>query len=222
VVEFDGEFFPICSGTLIASDVFLTAAHCTDFLPSEGIALDDVWVSFDPSFDQSSPLLPGTADINEEYSSKQSDPHDIAVIVLDDPATGITPARLPRQGLLADLKASGQLKKKTYTAVGYGTVRDSRKKGFQGIQDNSDRRFATQTANSLTGAWLKLSMNQATGDGGTCYGDSGGPHFLGGPASNLIVSLTVTGDAVCKASDVTYRLDTASARSYLDDFVTLP
>jgi len=38
-------------------------------------------------------------------------------------------------------------------------------------------------------------------DGGTCYGDSGGPHFLGD--SNKIVSLTVTGDAWCRATDVT-------------------
>jgi hypothetical protein len=29
---------------------------------------------------------------------------------------------------------------------------------------------------------------------------SGGPHFLGGYDSNLIVSLTVTGDAVCVAT----------------------
>ena len=29
VAEFDGEKFLICSGTLIADDVFLTASHCT-------------------------------------------------------------------------------------------------------------------------------------------------------------------------------------------------
>jgi hypothetical protein len=40
--------------------------------------------------------------------------------------------------------------------------------------------------------------------------------------SNLIVSITITGDAWCRASDKTYRLDTASARDFLDDFVTLP
>ncbi len=40
--------------------------------------------------------------------------------------------------------------------------------------------------------------------------------------SNLLVSLTVTGDAVCRATDKTYRLDTAAARDFLDDFVTLP
>ena len=50
----------------------------------------------------------------------------------------------------------------------------------------------------------------------------GRPHFLGGVTSNLLVSITVTGDAMCRATDKTYRLDTASARAFLDDFVTLP
>jgi len=63
-------------------------------------------------------------------------------------------------------------------------------------------------------------MNPSTGDGGTCYGDSGGPHFLG--ETDMVVSLTVTGDAPCRAMDTTYRVDTESARSYLAPFVTLP
>jgi hypothetical protein len=49
-----------------------------------------------------------------------------------------------------------------------------------------------------------------------------GPHFLGGVESNLIVSITITGDFWYRAIDKTYRLDTASARSFLDDFVALP
>ena len=32
----------------------------------------------------------------------------------------------------------------------------------------------------------------------------------------------ITGDAPCRATDVTYRVDTAGARDFLDDFVTLP
>jgi hypothetical protein len=75
---------------------------------------------------------------------------------------------------------------------------------------------------SLTDAWFTLSMNEATGNGGTCFGDSGGPHFLGGETSNLVVSLTVSGDAVCKATDKTYRVDTEPAREFLSQFVDLP
>jgi hypothetical protein len=40
--------------------------------------------------------------------------------------------------------------------------------------------------------------------------------------SNLLVSITVTGDRWCKATDTTYRVDTDSARDFLEDFVTLP
>jgi secreted trypsin-like serine protease len=82
--------------------------------------------------------------------------------------------------------------------------------------------YALQSALTLEKAWLLLSMNPSTGSGGACYGDSGGPHFLGGVESNLIVSITITGDAMCRATDKTYRLDTEAAREFLDDFVALP
>jgi hypothetical protein len=36
------------------------------------------------------------------------------------------------------------------------------------------------------------------------------------------VSITVTGDAQCRATDKTYRLDTASAREFLGQLVDLP
>ena len=63
-------------------------------------------------------------------------------------------------------------------------------------------------------------MNPATGDGGPCYGDSGGPNFLG--ASDIVAATTITGDAVCRATNVVYRLDTHSARGFLKRYVNLP
>jgi secreted trypsin-like serine protease len=186
-----------------------------------------VWVSFDPVFDPStSTLLPGTTHTHPEFGFSGpggfSDPHDIAVIELDAAVTGITPVQLPTEGLLDDLKTSSQLRSATFTAVGYGAVRETRKMGWQSLLDNTERRFGLQTANALRPAWLQLSMNQATGNAGTCFGDSGGPHFLGGATSNLQVSLTVTGDTWCKATDTTYRIDTESARDFLEEFLTLP
>lgn len=210
VAEFDGERFLICSGTLIAPDVFLTASHCT-------IGLDRVWVTFDPSFDEASQLRPGTAHTNPLFGSGGfSDTHDIAVVVLDDPVAGVTPARLPTAGYLNSVRLKGQ----RFTAVGYGTVREIKQKGPHSLFFDGQRRYADQGFRSLTKAWLNLSMNPSVGSGGTCYGDSGGPHFVG--SSNLVVSLTVTGDRFCRATDVTYRTDTASARAFLGDFVTLP
>jgi Trypsin len=225
IIQRDGEFRRLCSGTLIAPDVFLTASHCTAALTSLGIPADAVWVTFDPVFEQDSELIPGTAHTHPEFGFSGpggvSDPHDVAVIVLDNPV-GIQPAQLPEQGLLDELKSAHALDDRVFAAVGYGTVRETRKGGPAGILRNTERRFALQSALSLQQAWLTLSMNQATGDGGTCFGDSGGPHFLGGETSNLIVSITVTGDTVCKATDKTYRIDTPPARDFLDDFVDLP
>jgi Trypsin len=210
VAEFDGEKFLICSGTLIDEDVFLTASHCT-------VGLQDVWVTFDPSFDDASPLHSGTAHTHPLFGSGgQSNPFDIAVVVLEEPVSGITPARLPSAGFLDSIR----LKDERFTAVGYGTVRETKRKGPHSLFFDGQRRFADQGFRSLTKSWLNLSMNPSTGSGGTCFGDSGGPHFLG--SSNLVVSITVTGDRFCRASDVTYRTDTTSARDFLDAFVNLP
>jgi secreted trypsin-like serine protease len=217
----------VCTGTLIDTDVFLTASHCTSFL--ESVEVEEVFVTFDPTFDEDSPLIEGTMVTNPNYNAfsgqyGMSDPGDIAVILLHEAATGITPAELPPPGLLTEMKQSHELQDQLFTAVGYGTIRETRRGGFDAILDNTKRRFAVQEYLSLTKAWLTLSMNEATQNGGTCYGDSGGPHFLGAgqQETNMVVSITVTGDAVCKAIDKTYRLDTPSARSFLKDYVTLP
>jgi secreted trypsin-like serine protease len=219
IVELDGQKGILCSGTLIAPSVFLTASHCTAFLESVGVASNDVWVTFDPSFDANSPLLEGTYHTNSEFGFQgpggHSDPHDIAVVVLDNPAS-VTPATLPTLNALDSIP----LRTQRFTAVGYGTVREDKQKGPHSLFFDGQRRFADQGFTSLTKSWLNLSMNPSIGSGGTCFGDSGGPHFLG--SSNLVVSITITGDRFCRATDATYRTDTASARAFLDDFVTLP
>ncbi len=79
---------------------------------------------------------------------------------------------------------------------------------------------ATGRLNATTPAWLPISMNAATGDGGTCYGDSGGPNFLGG--TTIVAPTTITGDSSCRATNVAYRLDTAAARDFPGGCVALP
>jgi secreted trypsin-like serine protease len=215
-----------CSGTLIAPTVFLTAAHCTASLEEDGIT--QVWVTFASDYDEdaTSPtgLIAGTPVSHPDFGTGgASDTHDIAVVLLEEAPAGITPVQLPAAGLLDQLKASRELREQTFTAVGYGTVREDKTGGPHGfLESDGVRMYALQSALNLEKAWLVLSMNPSTGSGGTCYGDSGGPHFLGGVESNLIVSITITGDAMCRATDKTYRLDTEAAREFLDDFVALP
>ena len=91
-------------------------------------------------------------------------------------------------------------------------------------QSGMIRNRVDQGALALTNAWITLSMNLATGNGGTCYGDLGGPHFihLGGVETNIVAAITVIGDAQCKATNQDYRTNTGSARSFLAQYVTLP
>jgi hypothetical protein len=220
VLEPDGVKYLYCSGTLIAPGVFLTAAHCTAAAAAYGAAPGDVFVTFDPVYHENATLHPGTYHLNPNYGHDMHDLHDVAVITLDEDITDITPAQLPPAGLLDQMKKDKELKGQEFVTVGYGRLRDDKTGGPHAIGDAGERYFAEQTFLALKPYWLQISMNPSTGSGGTCYGDSGGPHFLGD--TDTVVSLTVTGDAWCRATDVTYRLDTDSAREYLDDFVDLP
>jgi V8-like Glu-specific endopeptidase len=202
-----------CSGTLIAPRVFLTAAHC-----DEGV--DRVAVTFDSQY-----VYPtgttywGTWYADPYYDQAQSDPHDLAVVVLDKAVRGITPARLPAAGSLSSLPIDQQ-----FTSVGYGAQSVTSGPGGKVFHYADIRYVSTGTLNSINPAWLRISQNPATGNGGTCYGDSGGPNFLGAGSSetNILAATTITGDTACRSTNVDYRLDTASARAFLGQYVSLP
>jgi hypothetical protein len=202
-----------CSGTLISPTVFLTAAHC-----DEGVSR--VAVTFDTDYDAATGTTHwGTWHADPAYNQAQSDPHDIAVVVLDKAVKGISPARLPAAGSLSGLDGSA-----TFTSVGYGAQSVTNGPGGKTYSYADVRFVATGTLNSLTPTWLRISMNPATGNGGTCYGDSGGPNFLGAGATetNIVAGTTITGDTPCRSTNVDYRLDTASARAFLAQYVALP
>jgi hypothetical protein len=197
-----------CSGTLISPTVFLTAAHCGD----DGTR---VGVTFDTAYEDGDKVYYGTFEADPLYSHAQSDPHDIAVVVFDKPVRGITPATLPTAGSLSNLSGT-----QTFTSVGYGAYEVTNEPGGHQYLYNDVRMTAMGTLNATNPSWLRVSMNPSTGNGGTCYGDSGGPNFLG--TSNIIAAITITGDAVCRSTNVDYRLDTESARTFLAQYVDLP
>ncbi len=188
--------------------MFLTAAHCGE----EG---EHVGVTFDTAYQAGDKVYYGTFHSDPLYGQSQSDPHDIAVVVFDQPVKGTAAAKLPAAGSLSNLSKS-----QTFTSVGYGAYEVTNQPGGHQYLYNDVRMVATGTLNSINPSWLRISMNPSTGNGGTCYGDSGGPNFLG--TTNIVAAITITGDAVCRSTNVDYRLDTESARAFLSQYVVLP
>lgn len=228
----DGSIFPICSGTLISPTVFLTAGHCTAYFetlsPSEyaaGVSFDNP-IPWGDLTDTHTNIIPAISVItNPEYNWRQSDPADLGVLLLASHDTrGIAAAALPTLGLLDQLFAAGALQSKKFTAVGYGLQDRVVGRGLPYFQDQNPipRMYAFSSFSALDPAYLRLSQNRSTGDGGTCYGDSGGPNFVPVGGTLVLAATTVTGDNVCRATNVDYRLDTRSARRFLGQYVTLP
>jgi hypothetical protein len=214
---------------LIGEKVFLTAAHCMVYLQSILASSPNIQplVTFDPTISESAVFYKvEQIVVNPDFHVKygRSDTGDVAVILLAEAPTGIAPAQLPAIGLLDQLKDENLLKTTKFTTVGYGDVRNTIRTSYQAIQDNLERNQADESFLTVTNAWLSLSMNPSHDDGGGCWGDSGGPHFiyLNGVETNIIASLTAAGDIMCKAVDKTYRLDTISVHSFLGQYVDLP
>ncbi len=219
-----GQIFPICSGTLIWPNVFLTAGHCTafftaDLAPSGFTAFVSLGgsIPFGSLTDASTPLIPVDFVVtNPNFNQAQSDSGDIGALVLGSIVTRVPLATLPACGLLDQLAAQNGLKNAVFTPVGYGFQNRVVGGGVPFFQDLNPipRMFAFSSFNSLNGGYIRLSQNPSTGNGGTCFGDSGGPNFLPVGGQQILAAITITGDAVCRSTNVDYRLDTASAQAF--------
>jgi hypothetical protein len=235
----DGRFR--CSATLVSPTVLVTAAHCTDGVRGKVIATfdpvaptptpraaDDAGDGMSATGYTSAPVgwIAGTPHAHPLWDGELqlNDLHDVGVIVLDAPYTAATPASLAPRGYLAGLaKGNGGLGKEPFTVVGYGVFFDKPTEGPQKPTAVADRtrRFTDAVGQNISSQVLKLaeSDNDSRAGGGTCFGDSGGPAFHGG----LLVADTSFGASqFCRSFGGYYRLDTDDARSFLDDFVTVP
>ncbi len=219
-----GNIYPICTGTLITPTVFLTASHCTDYFTKVLQPLGyTAYVSFDspiPFGSQTSSkttlLAVSYVVTNPLYTQSQNDTGDIGALILAKPVKNITPATLPECGLLDQLATAGTLNGTVFTAVGYGLQERVVGGGTPTFKDANPvpRMFAYSSFNALNPTFIRLSQNPATGNGGTCYGDSGGPNFITVNGQLILAAITITGDTPCRSTNVDYRLDTPSAMAF--------
>jgi hypothetical protein len=220
-----GQIFPICSGTMITSNVFLTASHCTIFFQQD-LALRGftAYVSLDGSIpfgdltsNQTNLLAVSHVVTNPNYNQSQSDSGDIGALILQSNVPGVTPATLPACGLLDQLSAQNGLKNAVFNGVGYGVQNRVVGGGVPFFQDVNPipRMYSFSSFNALNRGYIRLSQNPSTGNGGTCFGDSGGPDFMTLNGQRILAAITITGDSVCRSTNVDYRLDTVSAQGFL-------
>ena len=234
----DGRFR--CSATLVSPTVLVTAAHCTDGVRGKVIATFDSVAptptpraADDPgdgtsSLGYSAPVtgwVTGTPHAHPLWDGELqlNDLHDVGVVVLDAPY-GAAPAALPPRNYLEGLASgNGGLSKQTFTVVGYGVFFEKPTGGPQKPTAVADRtrRVADAVGQNISSQVLKLAENQkdSRADGGSCFGDSGGPVFHQG----LLVGDTSFGASqFCRSAGGYYRLDTDDARMFLDDYVKVP
>jgi len=209
-----------CSGALIDTQVFLTAAHCfAGYYRAHG-SLPVAWVTFDRAPTASGTFYTGPIVLDPHFDKTTTnntlyahDIYDFAVVHLtQDP--GITPAQLPAAGQDATLPTGQPL-----TVVGFGTSA-TQGGGPPTYPPTGQREAAGLALRTVTPSWLHESQNPSLGYGGACAGDSGGPNYIAD--THIIIATTITGDMVCRATNVSIRLDTPAARSFLATQVSYP
>ena len=210
-----------CTGSLITPTIFLTAAHCivTPYTP----AGSQFYVTFASDlYSKNMKAIKATGVVYDPaYGHDQANLHDLALVFLPKSSTtGIAPLSLPPAHYLDDLAAKGALSKQLFVNVGYGV--SATRTGVPGFFYDGLRATSKSEFMGLQQTWLGLLMNtSATGQGGDCYGDSGGPKFIDGNTTMIVATVT-TGDYNCRSTSWDWRLDTPEARGFLGTYVSLP
>lgn len=218
-----------CSATLMSPTVLLTAGHCTE---EGGAANLNTWAKFTPKIslagrenypslgafldDTKNGWIKGNAVPHPQFDDFSAFPQtfDVGVVLLKQGVSMKTFGALPPKNFLETIRSAQE---NSFTAVGYG---------LQGLikpffSDRFERFAGTVKLIELKstfdgGQSAKFSNNPGT-DGGTCFGDSGGPVFYG--STNMVTAITSFGITPCIGVDYQFRIDTEIALSFLRQFI---
>lgn len=224
----DGNPLWRCSGTLLSPTVFLTAGHCTESPATRA----SIWFVEDVDADgigypfggPRTNAVDGTAYTHPDYNPNAFYLFDLGVVVLDRPVRGISQfGALPELGALDQLATARGLKDLTIEAVGYGLqdIVDNPVQGPIFIEAQRVRMKADLQVVNLDGtagipAGTSVLVSGDAKHGGTCFGDSGGPQFLG-TDSNVVAAVTSFGlNGNCSGVGGGYRVDQADDLAFIN------
>jgi len=215
-----------CSATLLSPTVVLTAGHCTSNYPDEPYSGMKVFTESDvDGGDNDYPYCDGRNCVEAEawyahplYETAPFWFHDVGVVILKEPIFLDEYGVLPEADQLDVLKTRRGKQDTTFTAVGYGLQR------INPVFVEADRvrmvshpQLIQINSPGFTGDYsLLLSNNHSTG--GTCFGDSGGPNFLGD--SKIVAGVTSFGmNGNCAGTGGVFRMDRQDVLGFVSPFL---
>jgi hypothetical protein len=221
-----------CTGTMLSPTVMLTAGHCTE---EGGVANVRTWVTFTPNVainsgcstrkclnkyldDPRNGWIRGTAVPHPQYDDFAGWPsaatYDAGVVKLASAVSMGTYGVLPPLGFLETIRSAAE---NSFTVVGYGL------QGYiPAFYSDAWVRYAgtvklLQVNSTWTGGGTTATFSNNPGtNGGTCYGDSGGPIFYGN--TNMVVAIVSWGQTPCIGVDFNFRTDIPTTQDFVDDF----
>jgi hypothetical protein len=222
VMDIAGEPAFRCSGTLIAPKVVVTAGHCAGE-PGEFSGMR-VFTESDVENGNNNYPFAGRNTIEAKewhshplFTEAQFFRHDVGVVVLSREVKLAASAygRLPRVNQLDALQPGSST---LFTAVGYGLQKinpvfiEAEK-----VRMSAQPWLVQINTPGFTGDFSLLLSNNAS-SGGTCFGDSGGPNFLG--SSNVVAGVTSFAlNGTCGGTGGVFRLDRKDVLDFVNRYL---
>jgi secreted trypsin-like serine protease len=215
-----------CSGTLLSATVLLTAGHCTNDFPGEPYSGMRVFTESDVQNGDNNYPFAGPNSVEAVswaahplYETAPFFVHDVGVVILEEPGVVLDEyGTLPSVNQFDSFKTKRGLQDVTFTSVGYGLQQIN--PVF--IQSQKIRMVAYPhliqiNVPGFTGDFsMLLSNNHSTG--GTCFGDSGGPNFLGD--SNVVAGITSFGiNGNCAGTGGVFRTDRQDVLDFVNGYL---
>ena len=214
-----------CSATLISPTYVLTAGHCASNFPDGEYSGMRVFTESDvQNGDNNYPFAgPNSVEAirwaaHPLYPTAPFFVHDVGMVELAEPIYLDKYGQLPPVDSLDKLKTKRGLQDQSFTSVGYGLQQINPVfVQAQKIRMVAHPHLIQINVPGFTGDFsLLLSNNHSTG--GTCFGDSGGPNFLGD--SNVVAGVTSFGlNGNCAGTGGVFRMDRQNVQDFIYDFM---
>ena len=224
-----------CSGTLLSPTVVLTAGHCTNNFPDSPYTGMRVFTELDVQAGiGTTNNYPFAGPNSVEAVSWAAHPlyetasffvHDVGVVILQAPGVVLDPSKygkLPAANQFDVWKTKRGQQNISFTSVGYGLQASfpdaaSWKNAASRTRYVAYPRLIQINVPGFTGDFSLLLSNNAN-TGGTCFGDFGGPNFIG--SSNVVAGVTSFGiNGNCAGTGGVFRTDRQDVLDFVNGYL---